>query len=150
MTEKTVKGLDVRPILARGEKPMGAILAAAASLAPEQALDLITPFEPVPLYRMLEQKGLRHESTARNDGHWIVRFSRPTGDLVRLDLANQPASSAIGPIVTALSGLNSGQCLDAILAEYPRDLAELLQENGVPFTCSQSEESRWNIRIQKP
>jgi uncharacterized protein (DUF2249 family) len=68
--------LDVRPLVEAQRPPMGAILESVGRLAPGQALRLIAPFEPVPLYQFLAQQGFRHESHVREDGAWEVLFTR--------------------------------------------------------------------------
>ncbi len=68
--------LDVRPILAAGQEPFQRIMATVAGLAPGEPLELIAPFEPVPLYGVMAQKGFRHESQPLGDGSWKVLFVR--------------------------------------------------------------------------
>lgn len=68
--------LDVRPLFARGEAPCDTIDAAVARLAPEQALELIAPFEPKPLYTKLGRLGFQHEARQASDGAWHVLFRK--------------------------------------------------------------------------
>ena len=68
--------LDVRAIFEKGESPCGAIDAAVARLLPSQALVLLVPFEPLPLYTKLGQQGFRHQSRKEPDGSWRVEFQR--------------------------------------------------------------------------
>jgi len=72
--------LDVRPLCAQGRAPLPAILAAVAELAPGQALQLSAPFEPVPLYALLQARGLTHASREAAPGLWIVLFSPADAD----------------------------------------------------------------------
>jgi hypothetical protein len=51
------RALDVRPLLARGEEPFEAIMRAADALAGDEALHLIAPFEPRPLYDVMRRRG---------------------------------------------------------------------------------------------
>ena len=67
--------LDVRPLVAARRPPLPAIMAALARLAPGQALRLIAPFEPAPLYEHLGQRGFAHEAQQLEDGAWEVVFS---------------------------------------------------------------------------
>jgi len=71
--------LDVRPLLAAGRPPMAAILNAVNRLAPGQALRLIAPMEPLPLYDLLAQRGYTPEPVQRADGAWEILF-RPEAD----------------------------------------------------------------------
>jgi len=70
--------LDVRPMLAAGRPPMAAILNAVNRLQPGQSLRLLAPFEPLPLYAHLQERGFLPESTQCTDGSWAIVF-RPTG-----------------------------------------------------------------------
>ncbi|MFQ5704724.1 MAG: DUF2249 domain-containing protein [Gemmatimonadales bacterium] len=67
-----VTTLDVRPILAEGEEPFDAIMAALASLTRDTSLELIAPFEPTPLYEVLEERGFAHETARGKEGEWVV------------------------------------------------------------------------------
>lgn len=67
--------LDVRPHLARGEEPFAAIMAAADSLKSGQALRLLVPFRPVPLFSVMANRGFTAEEHARPDGLWEVLFA---------------------------------------------------------------------------
>lgn len=69
--------LDVRPLCAARQPPLPAILDAVARLAPGQALRLVAPFEPVPLYQLLARQGFVHEVSTRPDGAWEIVFRQP-------------------------------------------------------------------------
>jgi uncharacterized protein (DUF2249 family) len=71
--------LDVRPLFARGQSPCDAIEEAVAALSHGQALVLIAPFEPIPLYTKLGNQGFAHETTRAADGSWRVEFRRGAG-----------------------------------------------------------------------
>ncbi len=68
--------IDTRPIFARGDTPCQAIDAAVAGLAPGQSLELIAPFEPVPLYVKLGRQGFSHETRQAGDRAWHVTFRK--------------------------------------------------------------------------
>lgn len=68
--------VDTRPIFERGDTPCQEIDEAVASLSPGQALVLIVPFEPVPLYAKLGREGFTHRSEQLPDGAWRVEFKR--------------------------------------------------------------------------
>ena len=74
MTHESFLELDVRPLVASRRPPLPAILDAVSRLASGQALRLIAPFEPVPLYAVLADRGYSHETTTRADGTWVVIF----------------------------------------------------------------------------
>jgi uncharacterized protein (DUF2249 family) len=74
MTEENFLELDVRPIVAARRPPMSDILAAVDRLAPGQALRLLAPFEPSPLYTLLGKRGFSHETSRADDGAWVIVF----------------------------------------------------------------------------
>ncbi len=71
--------LDVRPILASGGSPCGAVEAAVAKLIPGQSLVVLVPFEPVPLYGKLAKCGFSHDESRLPDGTWRVEFKPGAG-----------------------------------------------------------------------
>lgn len=76
MPEETFFELDVRPFFAAKRAPMPEILAAVDRLIPGQALRLIAPMEPAPLYAFLAKQGFHHETSRASDGAWIIVFRR--------------------------------------------------------------------------
>lgn len=68
--------LDVRPDLEAGQEPFHKIMEAIDKLGPNQALVLIAPFEPRPLYKVLGAKGFDHRTEENEDGDWRITFFR--------------------------------------------------------------------------
>lgn len=68
--------LDVRPDLERGDEPFVRIMETADQIAPGESFLLIAPFEPVPLYDVLGQRGFQHETSNVSANEWAVRFTR--------------------------------------------------------------------------
>lgn len=66
--------LDVRPLFAAGRPPLVPILNAVNRLEPGQALLLIAPFQPAPLYQLLGERGFTPEARERHDGAWEILF----------------------------------------------------------------------------
>lgn len=64
-----VRELDVRDI--DGE-PFSDIVSALDALEPEETLRLVSDFEPVPLYDVLEAKGFTHETRQVATDKWHV------------------------------------------------------------------------------
>ena len=75
MSEKIVT-VDVREDLAQGREPFSKIMAAVAALKDGQALRLIAPFEPAPLFGVLAGQGFTHKSKPMDTGDWEVMFRR--------------------------------------------------------------------------
>ena len=67
-TETADRTLDVREI---DGPPFDDIMAALEALESGERLRLIAPFEPKPLYEVLEARGYTHESDQRDDV-WYV------------------------------------------------------------------------------
>lgn len=92
------RSLDVRGVIAGGGEPLEEILAAAEQVPLGGALDLVAPFEPLPLYAVMRRRGFAHQVEARASGEWAVRF-RQTGitpDRVLADVATQfPGTAAV-------------------------------------------------------
>lgn len=76
MPEDDFLELDVRPLFAARRPPMSAILDAIDQLKPGQALRLIAPMEPAPLYALLAQRGFRHAASRAADDSWEIIFRR--------------------------------------------------------------------------
>lgn len=72
----TTTTLDVRPILAAGAEPFEQILAAATDVPVGGVLDLLAPFDPIPLYGVLRARGFRAQAAAEADGSVRVRFTQ--------------------------------------------------------------------------
>lgn len=71
---RATRTLDVRPDLERGDEPFVRIMEAAAATRPGEVLEIIAPFEPVPLYGVLGERGFAHETRQGGAGEWIVQF----------------------------------------------------------------------------
>lgn len=94
-----VPRLDVRPTIAAGGEPLGAILAAADEIAEGGSLEVLAPFEPFPLYHVLSKRGFAHRTTARPDGAHLVAFLQTgiTPDRTLAELAT--AQPEVAPIL---------------------------------------------------
>lgn len=69
-----VARLDVRPTIAAGGEPFGEILAAADQVAEGGVLEVLAPFEPIPLYTALSRRGFAHRTTPLPHGEHLVAF----------------------------------------------------------------------------
>lgn len=68
--------LDVRPVLADGGEPFVEIMETAERVTAGKSLVLIAPFEPVPLYQALGERGFSHATERITSDEWIIRFVR--------------------------------------------------------------------------
>lgn len=70
--------LDARPLLARGEDPFTAIMAALRELPPGRPLTVVAPFEPAPLIRLLGKRGAESWVEVRDGAvHTSFWFAAP-------------------------------------------------------------------------
>lgn len=92
MTPPDPLELDVRAQLARGEEPFAAIMQATDALAPGQALRLIAPFRPAPLFSVMANRGFSVADRSLPDGTWEVVFT-PLAD-AEIEPGLSPGSSS--------------------------------------------------------
>lgn len=78
MTNLPPLEFDARPLFASGRPPLPSILMVLSRLKPGQRLQLIAPFEPLPLYELLRARGYTPVPRQRKDGAWEILFS-PAG-----------------------------------------------------------------------
>lgn len=81
---ESVVTLDVREHLQSGREPFSLIMQTVSQLGSGQKLLLIVPFEPVPLYGVMAQRGYDVASTPQENGDWEILFSpkqEPSGPL---------------------------------------------------------------------
>ena len=134
-----IRELDVRPMLLSGEEPFQAIMDAVSALAPGQALRLVAPFRPVPLFSVMANRGFAASDRALGDGDWEVTFSpiatedtseglaigsSPSaafwGDpALELDLCDLEPPEPMVRILETLESLQPGDVLFALLAREP-------------------------------
>lgn len=65
----------MRQDLENGGEPFVRIMEAVATIKPGGTLVIIAPFEPIPLYDVLGERGFSHETARVAADEWIVRFS---------------------------------------------------------------------------
>lgn len=133
--------LDVRPLLARGEEPYSAIMAAVEGLAEDEALVLRSPFEPTPLHKVLGGRGFAHAARELGPDDWETVYRREP----------PPAPAGDGPLELDVRGLNPPEPMERTLAalEQLPEGRELLQVNDrVPaFLLPLLDERGWLYRI---
>lgn len=94
-----VPRLDVRPTIAAGGEPFGDILQAADQIAEGGTLEVLAPFEPVPLYAALSRRGFAHRTTPLPEGEHLVAFIQ-TGITPARTLAEIAAAQpSVAPIM---------------------------------------------------
>jgi uncharacterized protein (DUF2249 family) len=71
-----VATFDARPLIAAGDEPFEAIMAAVAALGEGEDLVILAPFEPVPLEGVLGSQGFAYDAQAIGADDWRVTFRR--------------------------------------------------------------------------
>ena len=123
---RATKILDVRPILANGGEPFVLILETAAPLHAGDSLLLTAPFEPVPLYAALAERGFTHQTEAVSAEEWWVLFTRSYRYSPYSVRHRQGDASARGLVPTATSAHTLRHTFARnYLAEHPGDLVGL-------------------------
>lgn len=69
--------VDVREDIQNGREPLSRILSAVSSLGADGVLELIAPFEPVPLYNVMSKQGFDHRTEQIENSVWKITFFRP-------------------------------------------------------------------------
>jgi uncharacterized protein (DUF2249 family) len=115
--------LDVREDIRAGREPFTRIMKTAASLQAGEALLLVAPFEPVPLYRMLGREGFSNRARSIADGDWEVLFWRAASPetSVSSTLPNEP-----GPLSCGCTGAQTVE-IDARGLEPPQPMITILE-----------------------
>ena len=155
---------DVRPILRSGGEPFQAIMEAVNGLRPAQALRLLAPFRPQPLFKVMEGRGFSYQAQEIQDGDWEILFTpKAAGASVEVSAdADNPASwpdpvenldlTELDPpepmvrILAAAERLQPGEVLFALLSREPIFLFPELSNRGHQW-AGNFDETRTTFRI---
>lgn len=142
--------LDIRPLIAAGGQPLLEIMSAVDALAPTQALRVIAPFRPVPLFAVMARRGYRaQDSVLPSDDGWDVLFTpipshrsaepKPASaadamfwpdPVANLDLSNVAPPHPLARILKTLQDVAPGEVVFAVLDREPTPLFEELTKHG--------------------
>jgi len=156
---KTVT-VDVREDIRSGREPFSKIMKAVAALLPDERLLLLAPFEPEPLFRVMEKQGFAHTERATASGDWEIFFTQqanpeamdpttsvPAGagkpastepaQIVEVDARGLEPPQPMVKILEALSLLAAGAALRAWTDRRPLHLYPHLNERGFAATTEE-------------
>ena len=120
---KTVS-IDVRDDIRNGREPFSKIMNAAATLQTDEQLLVIAPFEPVPLFRVLEKQGSSHTCRQAAAGDWEARFTRQSdASPLHADAAGMSQDARPPSALTPVKVLE----VDARGLEPPQPLVKILE-----------------------
>jgi uncharacterized protein (DUF2249 family) len=137
--------LDVREDIRRGQEPFARIMAAVKALAPDEALVLRAPFEPIPLYGVLFKRGFGHWTDSRAPDDWSVWFYRAGGAEPGAGTGTpSPTPGGAATVTIDVRGLEPPQpmvrILDAVERLRAGDTLEVLHERRPVFLYPQLDE----------
>ncbi len=131
MPSDTITRLDVRAILANGGEPFDLIIETAEQIPVGGELELIAPFEPLPLVPHLRSRGFRQGVVAEGHDGVVTRW-RQTGVNAQSTLADV---SSTWPATTPVLGKHgfdlccgSGKTLEFAARAHGVELQALLAE----------------------
>ncbi len=153
---KKVVSLDVRPDIESGREPFSRIIQTVSGLQPDEKLLLIAPFEPVPLFGVMTQKGFSHRATERQDGAWEVLFERPEGGagaepqkVYELDARGLEPPQPLVTILEAVALLPAGAELRARTDRRPMHLYSQLEKRGYQGESEEQDDGSFITSIRK-
>jgi uncharacterized protein (DUF2249 family) len=73
---KKIMTLDVRKDIHNGAAPFSKIMSTVNALRPDEQLLLIVPFEPTPLFEVMQGRGFQPAAHRTEAGDWEVLFTR--------------------------------------------------------------------------
>lgn len=141
--------LDVRPLIARGIDPLGAILAALDDLPSGGALVLDAPFRPAPLLTLLARRGHAVSAEAIDETHWVVEIVVGASPEVDVLLDLEPPLP-LERVLEATAALAPGGVYLARLPRHPRLLLPRLRERGVAFDVLERADGSALLRVERP
>lgn len=159
--------VDVREDLRRGREPFSRIMRSISQLGGD-ALRLVAPFEPVPLYRVLDGLGFDHETRQIGPGEWQVLFkrrdvaapreaaSKPCGcgcgcadaEVLEVDARGLEPPEPMVRILEALAGLPVGGELLACTDRRPLHLYPQLEARGFRGITEEQSDGTFITRIR--
>ncbi len=139
--------VDVRPVIAAGDCPFSAVMGLAAGIPPAGGLVIDAPFNPVPLRRVLADKGFATYAKQKAESHWRVWCRRdqsasdkPSGgagaamwqnaDGVHIDVRGMEAPGPLTSILTLIDGGRHGGVVIVHHNRQPLFLFPELAERG--------------------
>ena len=126
--------LDVRPVLAQGGEPYRLIMDAVESLAPGETLVLRSPFDPVPLHRVLAGLGFSRSTRELARDDWETDYWRP-GDPapLEIDVRGLQPPEPMERTLALLDDLPAERALVQVNDRVPAFLLPLLDERGYRY-----------------
>jgi uncharacterized protein (DUF2249 family) len=169
MNNKTVT-VDVREDIRNGREPFSKIMKAASALQANEQLLLIAPFEPVPLFGVMEKQGFGHTVQSSQPGDWEVLFIRQadaqpadaapattcgcasaagSAEIVEVDARGLEPPQPMVKILESLAALPAGAELRAWTDRRPMHLYAQLEERGFAATTEEQPNASFLTHIRR-
>lgn len=163
---KVAEKLDVRPLIARGEEPFSMISGAARRIPVGKALQLRSPFDPVPLRNVLAKQGFKAHTAGSGDD-WTTIFLRerelgegeapspivkpvaPVTAEITIDVSELTPPEPMMKILAALEELPDGGQLTVHHVRRPMHLYPRLDELGYAHTTTELAPDKVQLVITK-
>jgi uncharacterized protein (DUF2249 family) len=145
----SVETLDVRPLIGHGEDPFHVIMAKLEHLKENGVLCIEAPFDPIPLRRMLDGRGLLCHRHRVSDNYWKIFVSAPIdmaeaspnvetgepkvwkdGDVSHIDVRGLPPPQPLYAVLSLLEGLDGANLVILHHEREPLLLFPELEERG--------------------
>lgn len=132
--------LDVRPVIAAGEEPFLLIMNAVEALEPGAVLVLLSPFDPLPLHRVLGGKGFSRATRQVGPDDWATEYWQPgADDPLVLDVRGLSPPEPMERTLAALETLPPGRSLLQVNDRVPAFLLPLLDERGFLYRIDEDD-----------
>jgi len=161
MTNTNTVTVDVREDIRSGREPFLRVMKAVAELRTDEQLLLIAPFQPTPLFHVMEGRGFAHQGQVAASGDWEILFTRQTNtrpeekavipphspdaaaanpaQIVEIDARGLEPPQPLVKILEAVSTLPADAALRALTDRRPLHLYPQLEERG--FTADTEEQT---------
>ena len=155
--------LDVRPFLDRREHPLAAVVEHSSQVPPQGLFVIDCPFEPLPLKRLLVQRGFAAWSEQIEASHWRVWFRNDTAasgprESARLwqqdgaphiDVRGLVAPEPMLAIVRLLEAADTGDRIVVLHEREPIYLYPELGERGWSYRIEVNEPGLVQLRLSR-
>lgn len=175
--ENAAVTLDVTPILEQGKDPFNQIMEALNRLAMKEQLCIISPFEPIPLIRILNKKGIAARTVQKMDNYYTYLAKQsslvvsgnnreevsllPTHvfrekaltlgrQLVLIDVRNLEMPLPMINVLNALQELLNDQALLVQHSKIPYYLLEELKERDFEVLLTETTDKEIHLLIFTP
>ena len=119
--------LDVRPTINKGADPFSEIMEALKEMKDDETLKLINIFEPVPIIKILEEKGYKSWTEKICDKEYHIYFTKGTTTSHQEIIAQMPISKGSFEEKLISFGSNIKE-IDVRLLEMPEPMVTILKE----------------------